>query len=183
MRIATRILIGVAAASVVAVGAPTAASAATSYDSWGPYYSSDHKTKAQGHVKVDRKRVKHWTWKTVYSPKRVCKWRHGERKCWVVKKKDRKRVLTWRHVHQVDVRSRLSNHRAWGKNKCAWETFKIVTTGGHTSFKRFKNCDKHTRTFSFSGSHIAHVYVNVSRGNEWSPKGWNSGWQDVYHAV
>lgn len=189
MRFATRILIGVAAASMVAVAAPAAASATTttsasaSYDSWGPYHSSDHNAKAEGHVKVEKKTYKHWYWKTVWTPKKVCKWHDGEKKCWWVKKKDKKRVWVWKHVDTFDVHSKLHNDKWWGKNKCAWETFKVVTNDGDTSFERFKNCHKHPKHFSFSGKDVAHIYVNVSRGNHWGPKGWNSGWQDVYHAV
>ncbi|MFG1702140.1 hypothetical protein ACFLIM_03005 [Nonomuraea sp. M3C6] len=85
MRFVSRILIGVAAATVVAIGAPVAANAtATSapstthfYDAdWGPYFSSDHKAKASGHVTVDQKRFKHWFWKWVPVKKWECKKDH-----------------------------------------------------------------------------------------------------------
>ncbi|MDA0632573.1 hypothetical protein OUY22_04025 [Nonomuraea sp. MCN248] len=192
MRFATRILIGVAAAAAVTVAAPVAAGATTTgaatpsgtySDSWGPYHSSDHKAKAKGHVEVEKKTYKHWHWKTVIVPKKVCKWHDGEKKCWWVKKEVKKRVWEWKHVFRFDVHGKLYNDKWWGKNKCAWTTFKVVTTDGDTSYERFKNCWKHPKHFSFSGENAAHIYVNVSRGNHWNPKGWHSGWQDVYHAV
>lgn len=196
MRFASRLLIGVAAAATVAVAAPAAAGATTTagttaasakagayFDNWGPYFSADHKAKAAGYVKVTKKSYKEWHWKTFWVTKKVCKWHNGKKKCWWDKDKVKKKVWVWKHAYHFDVHGKLHNYKPWGKNKCSWANFKIVSTDGDTRFESVRNCDKGPRHFSFSGKDAAHIYVNVSRGNPYSPKGWHSGWQDVYHAV
>ncbi|WP_049574534.1 hypothetical protein [Nonomuraea sp. SBT364] len=195
MRFVNRILIGVAAATAVATGAPAAASAtttatasatgSTSYEAdWGAYHSADHKATAKGHVSVEKKKYKDWYWKTYWVKKRVC-WKDadGDKKCKWVSQKVKKHKWVWKYEDVFTVHSKLSNDKWWGKNKCAWEVFKVVTTGGDTYFKRFKNCHKFPKHFSFSGKDAAHIYVDVSRGRPWGPTGEHSGWQDVYHAV
>ncbi|TMR91762.1 hypothetical protein [Nonomuraea basaltis] len=194
MRFVSRILLGVTAATLVAIGAPVAAnatttsatSATTSYDAdWGPYYSSDHKAKAYGHVSVEKKKFKHWYWKWVpVQKKKVC-WKDsdGDKHCkWVVKKV-KKHVWEWRYDHFFTVHSTLHDKKWWGKNKCAWEKFKVVHEDGSTYFKSFYNCKKFPAHFSFHGKNVAHIYVDVSRGNKFHSTGYNSGWQDVYHAA
>lgn len=191
MRIVSRILIGAAAATVVAVGAPVAASATTGtstapvYDAdWGPYFSDDHKAKAEGHVTVEKKPYKHWYWKTVVVKKKVCKFdKKGDKHCKFVFKKYKKKAFTWKHRFFFTVDSKLHNDKWWGKNKCAWETFKVVTHDGHTYFEKFRNCKKFPAEYTFSGKDAAHIYVDVSRGGWHGPTSHHSGWKDVYHAA
>ncbi len=192
MRFATRILIGVAAATTVAVAAPAAASATTataasaassSYDSWGSYHSRDGNAKAHGSVVVHQKKYKEWYWKTFWVKKKVCWEKNGDLKCKWVPKKVKKHVWEWKHQEFFTVHANLHNKKWWGKNDCAWATFKIVDSDGSTHFERYKNCHKFPKHFSFSGKDVERVSVNVSRGNEWSPKGWHSGWENVYHAA
>ncbi|WP_336205105.1 hypothetical protein [Nonomuraea sp. LPB2021202275-12-8] len=194
MRFAARILIGVAAATTVAIAAPVAANASVtsatsatpaSYEAgWGSYYSSDHKAKAKGHVEVEEKKYKHWYWKTFWVKKKVCKYdEDGDKHCKWIPKKFKKHVWVWKTEHFYSVDSKLTNYKWWGKNNCAWETFKIVNHDGSTYFKKFKNCHKFPKHYSFSGKDAAHIYVNVSRGKHFGPTGWYSGWQDVYHAA
>ncbi|MBB5077630.1 hypothetical protein [Nonomuraea endophytica] len=195
MRFVSRILIGAAAATMVAVAAPAVASAATAtapatsstaspyFDAdWGPYFSSDHKSKAEGHVSVDKKAYKFWYWKTFHVKKQVCwKDKHGNKHCkWVVEKV-KKKVWKWKHDYFYTVDSTLTNTKWWGGKKCAWETFKVVGMDGSTSFKNFRNCTKNPKHYSFSGKNAAHIYVDVSRGGFFGPKSHHSGWQPVYH--
>ncbi|MFC4120232.1 hypothetical protein [Nonomuraea zeae] len=188
MRFVARVILGVTAATMVAVAAPvaanaTATSATSATDSWGPYFSSDHKAAAEGHVTVVKKRFKHWSWKWALVKKWVCKKDHkGDRRCeWVVKKV-KKWKWEWRTDDFYNVHSRLTNDKWWGKRKCAWETFKVVNKDGSAFFKSFVNCSKHPKDFSFSGKNAAHIYVDVSRGDRHRPTGYHSGWQDVYAA-
>ncbi|MEU8249247.1 hypothetical protein [Nonomuraea sp. NPDC048916] len=203
MRLVSRILIGAAAAaSMVAVGAPVAANAATTSaanattataptsspyfeDDWGPYFSSDHKAKAEGHVTVDKQAYKHWYWKTYVVKHKVCKaGKSGDKKvCKVVFKKHKKRAWVWKHRYVFTVDSTLYNNKWWGNKKCAWETFKVVNHDGHAYFKSFRNCEKFPAHYSFSGKDAAHIYVDVSRGHFGGPSGHHSGWKDVYHAA
>ncbi|SDJ79206.1 hypothetical protein [Nonomuraea jiangxiensis] len=204
MRFVSRILIGVAAATVVAIGAPVAANAsttsatsATDYsDDWGPYFSSDHKAKASGHVSVDQKRFKHWFWKWVPVKKWVCEDDHkgkddhkakgehkGEKDCHWVVKKVKKHTWEWRYESFYTVHSTLQNNKWWGKRNCAWETFKVVNLDGSSYFKSFSNCSKRAKEFSFFGRNAAHIYVDVSTGPRHGPSGYHSGWEDVYHAA
>ncbi len=197
MRSLPRTLIGVAPPAIVAAAAPAAAGATTAttatpattasstyQDSWGAYYSSDHKASAEGHVTVEKKGYKFWYWKTFFVKKKICffdKKKH-EKVCKEVVKKEKKRVWEWRYDHFFTVDSTLTNYKWWGGKKCAWETFKVVDKHGHAWFKSFKNCHKHPVHYSFSGKNAAHIYVDVSRGNRHEPTGYHSGWQDVYHA-
>ncbi|MEU8356453.1 hypothetical protein AB0C27_10635 [Nonomuraea sp. NPDC048882] len=192
MKFVSRILLGFTAAAVVAIGAPVAANAsvtsatpaASSYDGWGPYFSADHKAKAYGHVSVDRKRFKHWYWKTDVVKKRECRKDHkGHRHCRWVEKTFKKKVWEWRFDHFYTVHSTLQNYKWWGRNKCAWETFKVVNHDGSSYFRTFSQCGKHRGHFSFHGKNAAHIYVNVSRGGHHRPTGHYSGWKDVYHAA
>ena len=195
MRFATRILIGVAAATSVAIAAPaaagatttttatTAASATSSYDSWGAYDSSDGKASAKGSVVFHQKKYKDWYWKTFWVKKKVCWEKDGDKKCKWVPKKVKKHVFEWKHVDTYTVHGNLFNKKWWGKNDCAWATFKIVEHDGSTHFERYDNCHKFPKHFSFSGKDAEHITVKLSRGNEWSPKGWHSDWEDVYHAA
>ncbi|MEV0623803.1 hypothetical protein AB0I81_61530 [Nonomuraea sp. NPDC050404] len=187
MRFVSRILLGVTAAALVAIGAPVAANASvTSAASaaWGPYFSGDHKARAHGHVSVDKKPFKHWYWKTEIVKVEKCRKDHkGDRHCKVVLEKVKKKVWEWRFDHFYTVHSTLANHKWWGKKKCAWETFKVVNHDGSAYFKSFRNCGKHARHFAFHGKNAAHIYVNVSRGDRFRPTGHHSGWQDVYHAA
>lgn len=187
MRFVSRILIGVAAATAVAIAAPVAASATTpaSYEAgWGAYFSTDHDAKAQGHVSVDQKKYKDWYWKTYWVKKRVC-WKDadGHKKCKWVTQKVKKHKWEWKYEDVFTVRSKLTNDKWWGRNRCAWEVFKVVTGEGDTYVKRFKNCGESPKHFSFSGTDAAHIYVDVSRGRAWGPTGKHSGWKDVYHAA
>jgi hypothetical protein len=191
VRFVSRILIGVAATAMVAIAAPVAANATSttstaSHDDsdWGPYFSSDHKAEAVGSVTVDRKPYKFWYWKTFFVKDKVCKKdRHGDRHCAIITKKVKKHVWTWKFQNFYRVDSTLTNHKWWGGTKCAWETFKIVSTGGDTSFQRYSNCDRHPEHFSFSGKDAAHIFVDVSRGDRHHPTGYHSGWESVYHAA
>ncbi|GAA3547524.1 hypothetical protein GCM10022419_029720 [Nonomuraea rosea] len=193
MHFAARVILGVTAATMVAVAAPVAAdatatpatSATTSHKTfWGPYHSSDHKAAASGSVTVDQKRSKHWTWKWALVKKWVCKKdRKGDRHCkWVVKKV-KKWTWEWRTDHFHTVHSTLTNDKWWGKRKCAWETFKVVNKDGSAFFKSFANCSKRPKDFSLSGKNAAHIYVDVSRGDRHRPTGYHSGWKDVYVAA
>lgn len=194
MRFVSRILIGVAAATMVAVAAPAVASASTAtsapsastpyYEAdWGPYFSTDHKAKAEGHVTVEKKPYKFWYWKTFFVKQKVCwKDKRGNKHCkWVVKK-IKKKVWTWKYDYVYTVDSTLTNYKWWGGKKCAWETFKVVEHSGFTYFKNFRNCTKYPQSYSFSGKNAAHIWVDVSRGDFAGPKSHHSGWQDVYHA-
>ncbi|NRQ33479.1 hypothetical protein HII36_16720 [Nonomuraea sp. NN258] len=196
MRFVSRILIGVAAATVVAVGAPVAANATTSSASatttasssyeadWGAYPSHDHKAEAQGHVSVDKKPYKHWYWKKFKVQKKHCWYdKKGNKHCKTVTKWVKKRVFEWRHHEFFKVDVKLTNHKWWGKNKCAWATFKVVNQDGSKYFESFRNCTRHPKFFSFSGKNAAHIFVDVSRGNRHHPTGHHSGWRDVYHAA
>ncbi|MEV4168268.1 hypothetical protein [Nonomuraea sp. NPDC049709] len=189
----SRIMLGVTAAALVAIGAPVAANATTTSATtatsayvvdWGSYFSGDHKAKAGGHVAIEKKRFKHWSWKWEPVKKWVCKKDHkGERHCkWVVKKV-KKWTWEWRFNHFYTVHSTLTNYKWWGKKKCAWETFKVVNKDGSSYFKSFSFCGKHSAHFSFSGKNAAHIYVDVSRGDRHRPAGYHSGWKDVYHAA
>jgi hypothetical protein len=194
MRFVSRILIGVASATLVAVGAPVAANATTTpvtpapthffEADWGPYYSSDHKAAAQGHVTVDKKAFKHWFWKVEFKKFEKCfKDDHGKKHCKVFVKKVKKHVWEWKFFYPFTVDSTLTNYKWWGQKKCAWETFKVVNKDGSAYFKSFYNCHRHPRSFSFSGKDAAHIWVDVSRGNRHHPTGYHSGWMDVYHAA
>ncbi|MFI6318498.1 hypothetical protein ACIBG8_13310 [Nonomuraea sp. NPDC050556] len=197
MRFVSRILIGVAAATALAVGAPAAANATTAtatttatsashyYDAdWGPYYSSDHKASSEGHVTVDKQAYKFWYWKTYKKHVKFC-WfdKQGDKHCKWIWKTYKKKVFVWKYKYFYTVDSTLTNYKWWGHRKfvCAWETFKVVNFDGSSYFKSFKNCSKHPADYSFDGWNAAHIYVDVSRGNYYSPKGYHSGWQDVYH--
>ncbi|TDC89455.1 hypothetical protein E1292_44500 [Nonomuraea deserti] len=193
MRFVSRIMLGVIATALVALIAPAAANAAAgstasgtrSYHvSWGSYDSTDHKAEASGHVSADKKRVKHWYVKWVPVKKRVC-WedRKGHKHCkWVVKKV-KKHVWQWRYDHFSTVHNTLSNHKWWGRSKCAWETFKVVRADGSSYVEQFRNCGRHPRHFSFHGKNVAHIYVDVSRGDRRHPTGHHSGWQGIFHAA
>ncbi|MFI7441753.1 hypothetical protein [Nonomuraea indica] len=191
MRIVSRILIGAAAATAVAVGAPVAAHAATpagaqsAYEAdWGPYFSTDHRAKATGHVSVEKKPYKHWYWKTVVVKKRVCKpGKSGPAHCKIVITKTKKRAWVWKHHDVFTVHSKLFTDKWWGGRKCAWETFKVVEHDGDTYVRKFRNCKKSPAEFSFSGKDAAHILVDVSRGHFGGPTGRHSGWKDVYHAA
>ncbi|HEX4816778.1 MAG TPA: hypothetical protein VFV66_28895 [Nonomuraea sp.] len=195
MRFVSRILLGVTAATVVAVAAPVAAGAASatsatsatsSYDAaWGPYFSADHKAEASGHVSVEKKKDKHWyhTWVPVKKKLQCWTDKKGHKHCkWMVVKV-KKHVWEWRYFDAFTVHSVLSNDKWWGRNRCAWENFKIVYENGSTQFKSFRNCAKHKKEFTFHGKDAAHIYVDVSRGNRFGPTGRHSGWKDVYHAA
>jgi hypothetical protein len=195
MRFVSRILIGAAATAIVAVGAPAAANATTAspatpasshfYEAdWGPYYSSDHKAKAEGHVTVDQKRYKVWYWKTFFVKKKIC-WfdKKHNKHCKFETKQIKKHLWKWQNSYFYTVDSTLTDYKWWGRHKCAWETFKVVSTDGSSYFKSFYNCFKHPADYSFSGKDAAHIYVDVSRGNRHHPTGYHSGWQDVYHAA
>ncbi|MFG1679909.1 hypothetical protein ACGFNP_07020 [Nonomuraea sp. NPDC049269] len=199
MRFVSRIMIGVAATTMVAIGAPASANATTAtpvtpvtttsshfYDAdWGPYFSSDHKAKAEGHVTVDKKRFKFWYWKTFFVKEKVCSFdkKSHKKHCEFVVKKIKKHVWEWRFNYFYTVDSTLTTYKWWGRDKCAWETFKVVDNDGHATFNSFSNCRKHPADYSFSGKNAAHIYVDVSRGNRHEPTGFHSGWQDVYHAA
>ncbi|NBE94886.1 hypothetical protein FE391_17150 [Nonomuraea sp. KC401] len=193
MRFLTRIMLGVAVTVLVALIAPAAANAtagSTASDtrssdvSWGSYYSTDHKAKASGHVSVDKKRVKHWYVKWVPVKKRVC-WedRKGHKHCkWVVKK-IKKHVWQWRYDRSYTVHSTLSNHKWAGRNKCAWETFKVVRENGSSYVEQFRNCGRHPRHFAFHAEDAVRIHVDVSRGNRHHPTGHHSGWRNIFHAA
>lgn len=191
MRFVSRIIIGVAAVTAMAVGAPVAANAAPAsttsshfYEAdWGPYYSSDHKAGAEGHVTVDKQAYKYWYWKTFFVKKKVC-WfdSHGNKHCKIVVKKIKKHVWVWKYNYFYTVDSTLTDYKWWGYNKCAWETFKVVNYDGSSYFKSFYNCSSYPQDYSFSGKNAAHIWVDVSRGNKFHPTGYHSGWMDVYHA-
>jgi hypothetical protein len=193
VRFVSRILLGVTAATLVAIGAPVAANATTtsassatsSYDAgWGSYFSGDHKAKAYGHVSVEKKKFKHWYWKWITVKKEICwKDKKGDKHCKLVVKKVKKHAWEWRHEYFFKVHSTLDNYKWWGKKKCAWETFKVVNKNGSAYFKSFRNCTKHPKEFSFYGKDAAHIYVDVSRGTPFGPTGFHSGWKDVYHAA
>lgn len=194
MRLVSRFLIGVTAATAVAVAAPVAASATTApvtsatsasthyYDSdWGPYYSANGKAKAAGHVTVDKEVVKVKVWVKKWKKVLVCKKVKGEtvcKKAWRLVK-----VPVWKTQthYPYKVHSTLYNAKWWSKYGCAWETFKIVGFDGSTSYKSFRNCTKHPKSFSFTGKDAKHIFVNVSRGNPHGPKNHHSGYKDVYH--
>jgi hypothetical protein len=206
MRITTRIMVGAGAAALIAVGAPVAANATVatppvpgtvpgtvvsviphspvSFDTWGPYSSSDGKAKAWGKVSVQKKSHKQWYWKTEYKVVKVCKWHDGEKKCRWVKKPYKKHAWKWVHEYNYTVSSTLKNSKWWGdpRYRCAWETFKVVNFNGSTSFKSFKNCGKSTASYSFSGTNVKEIDVRVSRGSFGSPKGYWSSWKSVYSA-
>jgi hypothetical protein len=204
MRITTRIMVGAGAAALLAAGAPAVANAATppvpgtvpgtvvsvipsshsSFDTWGPYSSSDGKAKAQGKVVVQKESHRQWYWKTEYKVFKVCKWYKGDRKCHWVKKPYKKHVWKWVHQYNYTVSSTLKNYKWWGdpRYRCAWETFRIVNFNGSTSYKSFKNCGKSTASYSFSGTNAKDIDVKVGRGTSSEPKGYRSGWQSVYSA-
>ncbi|GIH93682.1 hypothetical protein ACFFMN_21315 [Planobispora siamensis] len=195
MRFVTRILAGAGVAALLAIGAPVAANAATApaattstatdpyfHDSWGPYFSSNHKSEAEGEVTVHKKSYKQWYWKKYYKVVKKCWWKDGKKHCKWVKTWHKKKVWKWAHEYPFTVDSKLTNHKWWGKHRfsCAWETFKVVNFDDSVYYKSFKNCDKHSKYYSFSGKDAKSISVQVSRGNHHEPKGYFGGWQHVY---
>ncbi|GAA3138824.1 hypothetical protein GCM10010466_32320 [Planomonospora alba] len=198
MRIATRILVGAGAATLLAVGAPVAASASaaepvnthttspagassSSFDHWGPYFSGDHKAKASGTVKVHKKSEKKGYWKKYPVTVKKCWWKDGKKKCSWIKTWKKKWVWKWEHTYHYTVNSKLTNYKWWGdpKYRCAWETFRIVGFDGSVSFESARNCGKGTEYHSFSGENAEAIYVKVGRGNHHGPKGY-AGWHEIY---
>lgn len=191
MRLVSRILIGVTAATMMSVAAPVAANAATAPASsathyyqagWGPYSSPSGKSKAEGQVTVDKKVVKVKVFVKKWKRVLVCKKdKHGKlicKKVWRLVK-----VPVWKTEthYPFKVDSTLHNYKWWGKYGCAWETFKVVGFDGSTYYKSFRNCGKHPKSYSFTGKNAKHIFVDVSRGNPWRPKNDHSGYKDVYH--
>ncbi|MFC4060162.1 hypothetical protein ACFOWE_17800 [Planomonospora corallina] len=197
MRIATRVLVGAGAATLLAVGAPVAANASTaapvtaatattagapySFDHWGPYFSGNGKSKASGKVVVHKKSEKKGYWKKYPKVVKKCWWKNGEKKCAWVKTWEKKWVGGWVHTYHHTVDSKLTNYKWWGnpKNRCAWATFKIVDFDGSVDFRSVKNCGKGTEYDSFSGENAKAIYVKVSRGSHYGPKGY-APWHEIY---
>lgn len=180
-------MIGVAAATAVAVGAPVAASAAPSSTypveaKWGPYSSPSGKSTAEGIVKVDKVVDKYKVYKKKWKKVLVCKKKDGKLYCKKVWRLVKVPVWVKKTTYPFIVHSTLHNKKWWGKYGCAWETFKVVGLDGSTYHKSFKNCGKHPKEYSFSGKNAAHITVDVSRGNPFEPKTDHSGFKDVYHA-
>jgi len=150
---------------------------------WGPIFSSDHRSKAQGTVTVEHKT------KTVVFWKKWWTWDHkAHKKVWHAKK-----IVKIIKFDVVTVKSTLWNFakhsgkwNKWNKwNKfhhfrCAWETFKIADKWGHVSFRSFYNCGKNGADFSFAKVDAAKVWVDVSRGNSRHPQGKHSGFVQIY---
>ncbi|WP_189237121.1 hypothetical protein [Planomonospora parontospora] len=199
MRFATRILVGAGAATLLAVGAPVAANAATPIenaatgpggvsaspyfsDHWGPYASANHKAVAQGKVTVTKESKKQGYWKKYPKVVKKCVWKNGKKKCFWTKTWSKKWVWKWVHEYDYTVHGKLTNHKWWGnpKYRCSWATFKVEGFDGSTSFKSFKNCGKPAKFYSFSGEGAQEISVKVSRGNHFGPKGYFSGWENVY---
>lgn len=198
MRFVSQILVGAAAATLLAMGAPVAANAATAtpvqtattvtatapyfFDTWGPYFSGDGKAEARGKVTVEKKSHRQWYWKKYFKVVKKCAWHHGQKKCAWVKQPYKKHVWKWVHEYHYTVNSQLTTHKWWGnpKHRCAWETFKVVSFDGSTSFKSFYNCHKSPKFFSFQGKNAQDIFVKVSRGNQSHANGYHSGWKSVY---
>ncbi|MFC7639855.1 hypothetical protein ACFQX6_01435 [Streptosporangium lutulentum] len=156
----------------------------SSYDTWGSYFSSDGKARAQGKVIVKKTSQKQWYWKTEYKVVKECKWHKGDKKCHWVKKPYKKHVWKWVHEYNYTVSSTLKNSKWWGdpRYRCAWETFRVVNFNGSSSYKSFKNCGKSTASYSFSGKNAKDIYVKVSRGSYGEPKGYHGSWKSIYSA-
>ncbi|WP_084958543.1 hypothetical protein [Thermoactinospora rubra] len=194
MRLVSRILIGATAATMVAVAAPGAATAAPASTQtppahfheadWGPYFSTNYKSKAFGHVTVDKQTVKVKVFKKKWKKVLACKKKDGKLVCKKVWRLVKVPVWIDKTVYPFKVDSTLANYKWWGKRQpCAWETFKVVGFDGKTSYTSFRNCSKHPKHFSFTGKDAAHIFVNVSRGDFHKPRSHFSGWKDVYHAA
>ncbi|GGS49121.1 hypothetical protein GCM10010156_04730 [Planobispora rosea] len=199
MRFVTRFLVGAGVATLLALGAPVAANASTEtaaapakatstvtppyfHDTWGPYYSANHKAEAEGEVTVHKNSYKKWYWKKYSKVVKKCYWKNGKKKCVWVKTWHKKKVWKWVHDYPFTVDSKLTNHKWWGKWRfhCAWETFKVVNFDDSVYYKSFKNCTKHSKYYSFDGKDAKAIYVQVGRGNPNEPKGYFGGWEHVY---
>ncbi|MFI0419831.1 hypothetical protein [Spongiactinospora sp. 9N601] len=197
MRFVSRILIGIGAATAIAVAAPvaanatvvpaagaTAGTAATGTTQWGPYYSSDHKAKASGEVGVERRNHKIYYKKKHTKWVKHCWWHKGTKKCKPVKKVWWTKHSKWVRGNHFTVDSKLSNHKRWGdrRYRCAWETFKVETFDGSSYHRSFDNCGRYPERHSFDGKNAERISVKVSRGNGHSPKGGSGGWHEIYSA-
>ncbi|MCG5217466.1 hypothetical protein [Streptosporangium sp. KLBMP 9127] len=197
MRFATRILLGVAAATALAVAAPVAASADTTVSasaqaltdptttSWGSYYSADHRAKANGEVSVEEKRHKKWYTKKYVKWEKKCWWKNGKKICKPVRKTHTVRKFKWVETDHFTVDSTLYNKKAWGssRSRCSWETFKVVKFDGSVDFESFKNCQRRPVDHSFSGTDAERIQVQVSRGNSHRPTSRFGGWNTIYSAA
>ncbi|GAB1817854.1 hypothetical protein [Herbidospora sp. RD11066] len=189
MRFIKKLLVtgGVAAALIAgAVAAPATASASPFVGDWGPYFSADHKAEAEGKYILDHEKKKVWYWEKFKKPIKKCWWEHGDKKCKVVGWKwDKKWSWKWEEYTKITVKGELTNHKWWGdkKYKCAWAVFKIEDLDGHTSYEKFKNCDKGSDWIGFTEKNVNTIDVQVSRGNFFGPKGFYGPWSPVYAAV
>jgi hypothetical protein len=189
-------MIGLAAATAFAVAAPAAANAGTTTaadtigtatktvysNSWGSVSSTDHKAKARGKVAV-----KQTSYKKKY-PTKQTKWvkkcweKDGKKHCKPVKKTYIVWKYKWVKSNSFNVSSGLTNYKSWGskRSNCAWETFRVVNSNGSLSHRSFRNCDKGTDYFSFSGKDAKRIYVQVARGSKYSANSKFSGWTKIY---
>lgn len=171
------------AATAAPASAPAAVRLPIVATSWGPYYSTDHRSKAVGKVFVKSKLVRVPTWKKWATWEKKCTVHHGHKVCKPVRKWHKKRVWKTVRRNQVTVTSVLSNrtYRHPGL-ECAWETFKVRSDNGHVSTRSFSNCGSHSRSFSFTVHDASRVWVNVSRGDHHHARGAFSGWHSIYPA-
>ncbi|MEV5414328.1 hypothetical protein AB0K60_36515 [Thermopolyspora sp. NPDC052614] len=169
------------AANAATAGAPVKAQTSTTAE-WGPYFSADHKAKAAGEVVVSYEKIKVGHWKTWYTWELKC-WKHdGKKFCEKYKQPHKKWVFTWVTVKNYTVHSTLWNFKwyptKW-KQRCAWETFKVLHTDGKVTFHSFNNCHKGPQDFSFDVKHVDKIWVNVARGNHFKPVAQHSGWTEI----
>jgi hypothetical protein len=194
MRFVTRTLAGLGTAAVLTAGIAATAGAAnaatagapvkaqTDTTQWGPYFSGDHKAKSAGEVAVEFDKVKVGHWKKWYTWHVKC-WKHdGKKFCEKYKKVHKKWVFTWVTVKNYTVNSTLWNFKWYPthwKQRCAWETFKVLHTDGKVTFHTFSNCHKGPEDFTFEVKNVDKIWVNVARGNHFKPVAQHSGWQSI----
>ncbi|MBO3751390.1 hypothetical protein J5X84_35400 [Streptosporangiaceae bacterium NEAU-GS5] len=151
---------------------------------WGPYFSSDHRSKAQGTVTVDHRVKKVVFWKKWWG------WDKHHHKVW-----HKKKFVKFVKFDVFTVKSTLWNfgrHDDHGKKgdhrhgrfdrflRCAWETFKVEDKAGHVSFQSFYNCDRSSKDFEFTTVNSVKISVDVSRGNSHRPLAKHSGFNVIY---
>ncbi|SDR14040.1 hypothetical protein [Thermostaphylospora chromogena] len=198
MRSVNRILIGVGAASLLAVAAPTAAQAAVPaaaettaqtavrpvYSAeWGPFFSFGRRAEARGRVEVEERKRRDWYWDREVVWEKKCHRRKGVRHCKPVKKVVKVKKWRWERTNRFTVTGVLENRSQWRDRKhgCAWATFKVTRFDGDVSYETFRNCGKRPDRYRFGGRDAKLIQVKVTKGGRHHPHHQGT-WQTVYAA-
>lgn len=196
MRSINRILIGVGAASLLAVVAPTAAQAAVPAAAtaqtaarpvyvaeWGPFFSFGNRAEARGRVAVEERKHRDWYWEREVVWEKRCHPHKGKRHCKPVKKVIKVKKWRWERTNHFTVTGTLKNHSQWRDRKhgCAWATFKVTRFDGDVSFETFRNCGKRPDSYRFDGRDAKLIQVKVTKGGKHRPHH-HGTWQTVYAA-